>query len=112
METHVSLLQAVGSDQRVDLGGLDVIYLADGLLNLSLVGGDVDNEHQSVVLLNLLHGGLGGQGVLDHVELLGALHRLLHGAGELGGTGELQGLGLEEVNLGVNSCGLAALAFL
>lgn len=30
-----------------------------------LVSFDVNNEHQSVVVLNLLHGGLSGQGELD-----------------------------------------------
>ena len=32
-----------------------------------LIGLDVADEDEGVVVLNLLHGGLGGQGVLDDV---------------------------------------------
>lgn len=41
--------------QRVDLGHIDIVQLLDGLFDLVLVGLDVHDEHQSVVILNLLH---------------------------------------------------------
>lgn len=37
---------------------------------MSLVGPDVDDEHQGVVVLNLLHGRLGVEWVLDSSELV------------------------------------------
>jgi hypothetical protein len=57
-------------DQSPDLEGLNVVQLLDGLLDLPLVALQVNNEHQSVVLLDLLHGSLGVQGVLDGPELV------------------------------------------
>ena len=42
-------------DERVDLGGLHVPQLLDGVLDLTLVRTNVDDEDESVVLLNLLH---------------------------------------------------------
>lgn len=57
-------------DQGVDLGSLDVVKLLDGILDVSLVGLYVDNEYQSVVVLNLLHGRLGVEWVLDSSELV------------------------------------------
>lgn len=52
-------------DQGVDLGGLDTVELADSLGDLGLVGAEVDDEDDGVVLLDLLHGSLSREGVLD-----------------------------------------------
>ena len=65
-ETNIGLLVSGGSDQGVHLGHVDVIQLLDSSLDLVLVGLDVTDEHQCVVVLDLLHGGLSGQGVLDY----------------------------------------------
>ena len=54
-------------DEGIDLGDVDVVQLLDGGLDLVLVGLDVADEDQGVVVLDLLHGGLGRQGVLDDV---------------------------------------------
>lgn len=43
-------------DESVDLCGLDIIQLLDGVLDLTLVGLDIHDEDQGVVFLNLLHG--------------------------------------------------------
>ena len=67
-QTDVRLLEAVGANQRVHLRRLDLIQLADGLLDLGLVGARVDDEREGVVLLNLLHGHVGVQRVLDDTE--------------------------------------------
>eukprot|EP00639_Heterosigma_akashiwo_P001132 CAMPEP_0194566752 /NCGR_PEP_ID=MMETSP0292-20121207/5503_1 /TAXON_ID=39354 /ORGANISM="Heterosigma akashiwo, Strain CCMP2393" /LENGTH=112 /DNA_ID=CAMNT_0039416387 /DNA_START=783 /DNA_END=1118 /DNA_ORIENTATION=- len=69
-QPHVGLLQPVRPHQRVHLGALDLVQLAHGLLDLALVGGDVHNEDEGVVVLNLLHGGLSGQWVLDGAVLV------------------------------------------
>jgi len=42
------------SDQGVDLDDLDLVDLLDGVLDLPLVGSDIDDEDESVVLLDLL----------------------------------------------------------
>lgn len=42
-------------DQRIDLGGLDLIHAADSFGDLPLVRARVDDEDEGVVVLNLLH---------------------------------------------------------
>ena len=64
-QPHVRLLLAVGSNEGVHLAAGDLVHGLDRVLDLPLVRRDVDNEHERVVVLDLLHGGLGGQGVLD-----------------------------------------------
>ena len=54
-------------DEGVDLGHVDVVQLLNGRLDLVLVGLDVDEEDQRVVVFDLLHRGLGRQGMLDDV---------------------------------------------
>lgn len=60
-QTDERLLLAVGTDERVHLGSVDVVDLLQRLLNLALVGLAVNNEDKSVHLLNLLHGALSVQ---------------------------------------------------
>jgi hypothetical protein len=57
-------------DKGVDLDGVDIVELLQGLLDLSLVGTDVDDEDQGVVLLDLLHGALGVERVDDDLVLI------------------------------------------
>lgn len=95
-QAGVGLLGAVGADQGVDLDSVNVVELLQGQLDLGLVGLDVDNEDKGVVLLNLLHGGLGVEGVHDDLVLVQA-HGVGDGlAGVLGSTRQLQGLGAVE----------------
>jgi len=73
-----------------------------------LVGAEVGNEHEGVVVLDLLHGGLRVHGVLNDGELveLGLVgHRL---PGVLGVTGEAQGLGEVEGDGGADLPGALA----
>ena len=58
------ILKAV-PDECVDFGDIDVVHLLDGMFDLVLVGLDVNDEHQCVVVLDLLHGRLRRQGELD-----------------------------------------------
>ncbi len=57
-------------DEGVDFGGLDVVHLLDGVLDLRFVGALVDDEDECVVVLDLLHGGLGRQRVLHDLEVV------------------------------------------
>ena len=59
-------------DECVDLDSVNVKQLLERLLNLSLVGLDVDDEDESVVLLNLLHGALSVEWVDDNLVLVQA----------------------------------------
>jgi hypothetical protein len=93
---HTSHDRVNSPDQSPDLEGLDVVQLLDGLLDLPLVALQVDDEHQSVVLLNLLHGGLGVQGVLDGPELVHPGQVVDRLSRVLGSTGESEGLGSVE----------------
>lgn len=83
-------------DEGVDLDGIDVVELLQGVLDLSLVGQSVDDEDEGVVLLDLLHGALSVERVDD--DLVGIEDGLrgdrLPGVFWL--PGELEGLGLVE----------------
>lgn len=57
-------------NKSVDFGHVDVIELLHGLLNLWLVGSEVYNKHQCIVVFDLLHCTLGGQRVFDDVILV------------------------------------------
>lgn len=57
----IGLLGSVRSDEGVDLVGLDVVQGVNGGLDLTLVGLDVHDEHQRVVVFDLFHGRLGGE---------------------------------------------------
>lgn len=79
-------------DQGVDLDGVDVIELLEGSLDLGLVGLDVDNEDEGVVLLDLLHGTLSVERVDDDLVLIKA-GLVLNGLAEvLGVPGKSEGL--------------------
>jgi hypothetical protein len=88
-----SLLGAIRSDEGVDLDAADVVLLLERSGDLALVGLDVDDEDEGVVLLDLLHGRLGVERV---DEDLGGIHARLMGnrlAGVLARTRQLEGLG-------------------
>jgi len=57
-------------DEGVDLDSVDVIEFLQGLLNLGLVGLDVDDENECVVLLNLLHCAFGVERVHNNLVLV------------------------------------------
>jgi len=63
---------------------------------LALVGLGVDDEDEGVVLLDLLHGRLGVEGVDQDLVLLDTGLGLDTLAGVLGSARELEGLGLVE----------------
>lgn len=81
-------------DQGVDLDGVNIVELLEGTLDLSLVGLDVDNEDEGVVLLHLLHGALGVERVDDDLVLVEARQVRDRLAGKLGVAGQRQRLGL------------------
>lgn len=96
-------------DEGVDLDGVNVIQLLQSLLDLALVGLDIDDEDEGVVLLDLLHGALGVEGVQDDVV---GIHAGVTGDGDtgvLGGPRELQGLGAVEGGRGADLAGLVEL---
>lgn len=79
-------------DQGVDLDGINVVELLQSSLDLGLVGLDVDDEDEGVVLLNLLHGALGVERVDDDLVLIKA-GLMLDGLAEvLGVPGKSEGL--------------------
>ena len=83
-----------------DLLDVDLVHLLDGGTDLWLVGVDVNNKHQGVVVLDLLHGGLSGEGVLDDVV---SVHPVPAGgrlAWVLRSPGWTEGLGTVELHAG------------
>ena len=57
-------------DKGVDLDGVNVVKLLKSLLDLALVGLDVDDEDEGVVLLDLLHRTLRVEWVDDHLVVV------------------------------------------
>ena len=94
--THQPRLKCDLPDERVDLGGLDIVELLHRVLDLALVRADVSDEDEGVVLLDLLHGRLRVQWRDDRPELVhpGGMGDGL--AGVLGVAGEAEGLGAVE----------------
>jgi hypothetical protein len=83
-------------DESVDLDGINIIELLQSLLDLSLVGLDVHDEYQGVVLLNLLHGTLSVERVDDDLVLIETRLRRNRLSEVLGLSGQLQSLGSVE----------------
>lgn len=83
-------------DQGVDLDGVNVVELLEGQLDLGLVGLDVDNEDEGVVLLHLLHGALGVERVDDDLVLIETGQVVDGLAGEARSAGQDQSLGAVE----------------
>lgn len=83
-------------DQGVDLDGVNVVELLEGQLDLGLVGLDVDDEDEGVVLLHLLHGALGVERVDDDLVLIETGQVVDGLAGEARSAGQDQSLGAVE----------------
>lgn len=83
-------------DKSVDLLGINVVELLEGTLDLSLVGLDINDEDESVVLLNLLHGTLSVERVDDDLVRIEAGLVVDGLAVVLGSTRQDQGLGAVE----------------
>merc|ERR1712088_1019023 len=101
-QLDVSLLVTSRPDQSVDFSNLDLVKLLDSLLDLVLVAFRVNNKDQGVVVLDLFHGGLGGQGELDDRELVVAGSRGHRLGGALGVAGQLEGARALEVDRGAD----------
>lgn len=96
-------------DEGVDLDGVNIVQLLQGLLDLALVCLDIHNEDEGVVLLDLLHGALRVERVQDD---LGGIEGGLAGnrhTGVLGRPRELEGLGAVEGGRGADLAGLVKL---
>ena len=91
-------------DQGVDLGGLDVVELLDGVLDVPLVGLQVDDENKGVVVLNLLHGTLSVERVVDGSELVESgqvgdrLSGVFRSSGKSEGLGSVEGDGCSDLS--------------
>jgi len=125
-EASEGLLGAVRADQGVDLDGVDVIELLKSLLDLGLVGLDIDDEDEGVLLLDLLQGTLGVERVDDDLVLIetglvrNRLARVLGSPRQLKSLGAVEGGRVSDLGLlvGVNTLegslgsllGLSALA--
>lgn len=83
-------------DKGVDLDGVNIVELLQSLLDLTLVGTDIDDEDESVVLLNLLHGALSVERVDDDLVLIEAWLMGNRLAWVFGSPRELEGLRLVE----------------
>jgi hypothetical protein len=101
-KANVSLLLAVGADEGVDAGNINVVHGFDGLSDLAFVGTSVNDESQSVVVFDLLHCGFRGEGVFDNGEFVKFVERRSRFAGVFGRAGKAERLGLVKVDFGVD----------
>jgi len=69
----------IRADEGVDLGALHIVELLHSFLDFGFGGLDIHQKHQSVDLLNLLHGGLCGHRALDDAVLVQLVPSRLHG---------------------------------
>lgn len=92
-------------DEGVDLGSVNVVQLLHGILDLSLVASDINDEYQGVVLFDLLHRRLRIERVDDCSESIhaGCVRDRLSGV--FGITGEAEGLGAVERDAGSDFAG-------
>jgi len=69
-EADVALFQSSGSDQCVDLFTFNIVKLSYSILDLSLVGLDVNNENKCIAIFNQLHGRFSCERVFDNSVLV------------------------------------------
>merc|ERR1712071_464041 len=101
-KTNVCLLVSGGTHKGVDLGHIDVVQFLNSRLDLMLVSLEVADEDERVIILDLLHGRLGGQRVLDHVVSIHLVPRRSRLPRVLGSTGGTESLGPVELDTGSN----------
>lgn len=65
-ELNVGLFKSVGSNKSVDLGGVDIVQSLNSLLDLVFVGAEVNDEDESVVIFDVLHGAFRSKGILHN----------------------------------------------
>lgn len=86
-------------DEGVDLGSTHVVHALHGSLDLALVGTHINDEDDGAVVLDLLHGPLGGEGEPEDLVLVqAAISGTSRLAKVLGVTLELEGPGPVEDN--------------
>lgn len=95
-------------DECVDFDGVNVVESLEGTLDLSLVGLDVDNENEGVVLFHLLHRALSVERVHNDLVLIKARKVRNRLAGVLGRAGKLQSLRTVEAVAQADLAGLVA----
>jgi hypothetical protein len=99
-------------DEGIYSVNLDTVHGLNGRLDLALVGADINDKYKGVVIFNLLHSRLGREGELQDLEVIELGSRGDGLDNDLGGASKLQGLGLVELDLGVDAGGLSAGALL
>lgn len=99
-------------DQSIDFLCLDIVQGLHSLLNLTFVGGDINDENQCVVLLNFLHCRLSGQRKFDDVVCLGTFSTFARLHQNLWVSIQLESFGAEKMHFGVHSGGLASISLL
>jgi len=92
-QTDESLLVTIRSDESVNLSGFNIIETLDGILDLVLVGLNINKEGQGVVFLNLLHGSFGVKRLTDNTVLIHTRSMSNRLASVLGSTVQNQSLG-------------------
>lgn len=101
-QSNKSLLGTVGSDQGVNLEDLNVKQLLNSLLDLVLVGLDVNSENKSVRVLNLLDSRLRVEMADNNLVLVESRVVSDSLSGVTGVSSKLQGLGESEAGRSSN----------
>ena len=84
---------------------LHVVHALHGISNVVLVGADINDEHEGVLVADLLDGRLGGKRVLEDTELVHLVHLPDRNTLNLGLTGKTEGVGTTEVHAGADLLG-------
>ncbi len=96
-QTNIRLLGTIRADQGVYAGSINIIQSLNGILDVLLVGTDINNKHQRVVLFDFTHGAFSGQWEFDDAEFVhtrifwDGFPRIFGSAGFLQGFWETEG---------------------
>merc|ERR1712168_1108844 len=73
-QPHVGFLQSVWCDQGIHFSHLDIIQLLDSKFDLRFARTNIGDENQGVVVFDLLHRTLSGEGMMNDGELIHTTH--------------------------------------
>ncbi|KAJ0901097.1 hypothetical protein HanPSC8_Chr08g0321271 [Helianthus annuus] len=60
---------------RINLLSLNIIHLLNSSFNLLLISTNINNKHQSIIILNLLHCRLSSQRILQNLVMIKLVSR-------------------------------------
>ena len=102
-QLNITLLKSLRSNKSINLVTLNAVQFFDGVLDLTFVSLNINNENKSIRFLDKLHRRFSCKRVFDDRELVQCGLAGCAFGSILGGTGQINCLSSVEVNLLVNT---------